>query len=81
VHQRGGQQPQDHADMKADERAGNADERAGNIAPRGSTKLCESAARIAVEGQAGDNADDQIDQEICERRAANRHVLTPTCKR
>jgi hypothetical protein len=77
VHQWRGQQPQEHADVEADECAGNANERTGNIAARGATKTREPAPRISVEGQAGDNADDQNDQQICECRAANGHVRIP----
>jgi hypothetical protein len=52
VHERRGKQPQNDADVEANERPGNADECGGDIAARGRAKTRKPAAHIAVKGQA-----------------------------
>src|SRR5262245_38267149 len=49
VDERRGEQPQDHAQMKADERTGDADEGAGQVAARGRAKARQPTARVAIE--------------------------------
>src|SRR5262245_39584984 len=55
-----------------------ADQRARQIAARGRAKARQPTARIAVEAQADDAADDDNNQEIRKRGAANRHGTSKT---
>ena len=74
VHERGGEQPQDHADMEADECAGDAHQGGGDIAAGGRAEPRQPAAGVAIEHEAGDDADHENNDEVEERSAADRHV-------
>src|SRR4029450_9154140 len=73
VHERRGQQSQDHAEVEADERTRNANQGGGDIAPRSRAEARQPTARVAVEKKARHAADDENDDEIEKGGAADGH--------
>jgi hypothetical protein len=63
--------------VEADEGAGDADERAGDVALPGIAEARQPGAGIAVEAETDRDADDQDDDKVCQRIAADAHRREP----